>query len=115
VISQHLHAPVVPPRAKNAGIPPGLDRLIVGLLSKDPADRPSSAAEVLRILDSPQLLEAAVTEGLSVLERIERGRMIGREHELHQARVLWDSSRAREGYCSSAESPASAKRDWCAS
>jgi len=28
VISQHLHAPVVPPRAKNAQIPPALDALM---------------------------------------------------------------------------------------
>lgn len=33
-ISQHLHAPVVPPHAQNADTPPALDRLIVRLLSK---------------------------------------------------------------------------------
>ncbi|UCC76468.1 MAG: serine/threonine protein kinase, partial [Anaerolineales bacterium] len=44
VISQHLHAPVVPPRAKNEQIPPALDALILRLLAKEPHDRPASAA-----------------------------------------------------------------------
>jgi LuxR family maltose regulon positive regulatory protein len=51
VISQHLHAPVVPPSAHNAAVSPGLDALIVRLLSKRPEDRPASATEVRRALD----------------------------------------------------------------
>ncbi len=99
VISQHLHAPVVPPRAKNAGIPPALDRLIVHLLRKNPEDRPSSAAEVLRLLDSPELLgsEDLPAEEISVLERIERGRMVGRERELREARALWSQALSGRG------------------
>jgi serine/threonine protein kinase len=46
VISQHLHAPPVPPRAREEGIPPDLDALILRLLSKDPQARPANAAEV---------------------------------------------------------------------
>ena len=90
VISQHLHAPVVPPRAKDADIPPGLDRLIVQLMEKDPDDRPSSAAMVLKTLQEPSLLDATgEEEQLSTLDRIVRGRMIGREDEFKQARELW--------------------------
>jgi serine/threonine protein kinase len=48
VMSQHLHAPVVPPSTYNENIPTTLDRLIVQLLSKNPADRPESA-EAVRI------------------------------------------------------------------
>jgi ABC-type oligopeptide transport system substrate-binding subunit/ABC-type transporter Mla MlaB component len=97
VISQHLHAPVVPPRAKRPDIPPALDALIVRLLSKAPEDRPASAVEVLRMLQEPNILDrdAIPAEELSVLERIERGRMVGREQELREARSLW--SRALEG------------------
>jgi len=51
VISQHLHAPVVPPSTHNETIPPALDALIVRLLSKQPEDRPASAAKVQRALD----------------------------------------------------------------
>jgi hypothetical protein len=99
VISQHLHAPVVPPRAKNAEIPPALDALIVRLLSKAPTDRPASASEVLRMLEQPSILdqEAVPAEELSVLERIERGRIVGRERELQEARVLWIQARSGQG------------------
>jgi ABC-type oligopeptide transport system substrate-binding subunit len=92
VISQHLHAPVVPPRARNAQVPPALDTLIVRLLSKDPAGRPASAAEVRRALEQPGLLDtgAVPAQELSMLERIERGRLVGREWELQEARGLWN-------------------------
>ncbi|HNS53021.1 MAG TPA: protein kinase [Anaerolineae bacterium] len=46
VISQHIHAPVMPPRARRPEIPVDLDALIVQLLSKAPAERPGSASEV---------------------------------------------------------------------
>ncbi|MCP4543287.1 MAG: serine/threonine protein kinase [Chloroflexi bacterium] len=78
VITQHLRAPVVPPRAKNDQIPPALDALIVQLLSKDPVNRPNSASEVLQTLEQPGFLEKdnAHVEELSVLDRIVRGRLV---------------------------------------
>jgi ABC-type oligopeptide transport system substrate-binding subunit len=99
VISQHLHAPVVPPRAHNADIPPALDALIVRLLNKNPHDRPSSATEVLQILDAPDILDrgAAPSEELSVLERIRRGCLVGRGRELGEARVLWNRALSGQG------------------
>jgi tetratricopeptide (TPR) repeat protein len=99
VISQHLHAPAVPPRARDEGIPPALDALILRLLSKDPQDRPGSAAEVRRALEAPDILdrEATPARELSVLERIERGRLVAREGELAEVRALWRRARAGEG------------------
>jgi ABC-type oligopeptide transport system substrate-binding subunit/tetratricopeptide (TPR) repeat protein len=99
VISQHLHAPVFPPRGRNPKIPAALDALIVRLLSKDPGDRPFSASEVLQILEEPGILDkdAFPAEELSVLERIERGRMVGRERELQEARALWHKALAGQG------------------
>ncbi len=99
VISQHLHAPVVPPRAKNPKIPPALDNLILRMMSKEPGDRPASAAEVLGALAQPGILDRDIipAEELSVLERIERGRMVGRERELAQARTLWKKVVFSEG------------------
>jgi tetratricopeptide (TPR) repeat protein len=99
VISQHLHAPPVPPRARDGAIPPALDALILRLLSKDPQDRPASAAEVLRALDAPDILdrEATPARDLSVLERIERGRLVAREGELSAARAIWRVASAGEG------------------
>ncbi len=99
VISQHLHAPVVPPRAKNPDIPPALDTLIARLLSKAPEDRPASATEVIRLLEQPDILDmdAPPAEELSVLERIELGRMVGREHETREVRSLWGKALSGEG------------------
>jgi class 3 adenylate cyclase/tetratricopeptide (TPR) repeat protein len=50
IVSQHLHAPVIPPRDHNPAIPPALEALTLRLLSKDPADRPAAAREVLEAL-----------------------------------------------------------------
>jgi tetratricopeptide (TPR) repeat protein len=99
VISQHLHAPPVPPRARDGDIPPALDALILHLLSKDLQDRPASAAEVLVALNAPHILdrEATPTRELSVLERIERGRLVAREQELAEARAAWRKASAGEG------------------
>ncbi|MFM9371197.1 serine/threonine-protein kinase [Streptomyces sp. Da 82-17] len=52
VMTMHLdHAPV-PPRAHRPGIPAELDRIVLGLLAKDPAQRPASAEVVGRALES---------------------------------------------------------------
>jgi tetratricopeptide (TPR) repeat protein/predicted Ser/Thr protein kinase len=101
VLTQHLYAPVVPPRARNDSISPRLNQLIINLLEKDPEDRPASAAEVGRLLEGARKPEAAMEtppEGeLSVLERIARGRIIGRQAELLEVRSLWAKATADEG------------------
>ena len=95
VITQHLYAPVVPPSAKNPAVPPGLDRLIQSLMSKTADERPASAGEVLENLRSPALWESgAAGMEVPVLERIGRGRMVGREAELREARGLWARAQA---------------------
>ncbi len=96
VISQHLHAPVVPPRAHNEQIPPALDALIVRLLSKQPEDRPASAHEVLQALEQLDLAQAQVTVAteLPLLERIVRGRLVGREREMAEASAYWKRAAA---------------------
>jgi ABC-type oligopeptide transport system substrate-binding subunit len=94
VISQHLHAPVVPPRARVEQIPPALDALILKLMSKQPEDRPASAMEVLRALDRIAAGEPgpAPSAPASLLDRIVRGRLVGREKELAEALRQWDQA-----------------------
>jgi tRNA A-37 threonylcarbamoyl transferase component Bud32 len=91
VITQHLYAPVIAPRAKDPSVPPALDRLIVRLLSKSLDDRPASAREVLEVLSGPEVRQPATAddEDIPILERIGRGRIAGREQELQRARALW--------------------------
>jgi len=99
VISQHLHAPVVPPRAHNETIPLGLDRLIVKLLGKSPDDRPRSARSTLELLNKVDTTSTGSEEigALSLLDRINRGRLIGREAQLKEARELWTRAAAGNG------------------
>ena len=99
VISQHIHASVVPPRAKNPEIPPVRDSLIVQLMSKDPEDRPPSAHEVYEYLERDDLLdpEAQGEKEILFLDRIVRGRFVGREQELSEARALWSEAAAGDG------------------
>jgi eukaryotic-like serine/threonine-protein kinase len=50
LITQHLTQPPVPPRDLKPGIPEALNDLVLSLLSKEAANRPASATEVLAIL-----------------------------------------------------------------
>jgi WD40 repeat protein len=52
LVKQHLADRPRPPRELVPGIPARLERLVLGLLAKDPADRPGSASAVARELDA---------------------------------------------------------------
>lgn len=103
VISQHLHAPPVPPRSYNNNIPPLLDRLIMQLLQKNPEDRPASAAETKQIL--AQVLRAPIAAAAngevklppSPLEQLALGRLVGRDRELAEAKALWKQATLTPG------------------
>src|SRR5215203_1636596 len=100
VVSQHVHAPVVPPRVLRPDLPRGLETIIVRLLAKDPAQRFSSAAETrLALLDCLNGKEEVPSDeaapAVAILDALSRGRLVGRNSELAEARELWQ--RAREG------------------
>lgn len=56
LIKQHLHAPPPAPEGRWLDIPPALARLLVKLLSKDPAQRPSMEEVVTVLQDTRALL-----------------------------------------------------------
>jgi eukaryotic-like serine/threonine-protein kinase len=95
IISQHLHAPVVPPSTYNPQISRPLEALILKLMNKRREDRPTSAAEVGRVLEriarksTDLILSTAVVPELSPLDRLVRGRLVGRDRELADAKVVW--------------------------
>jgi tetratricopeptide (TPR) repeat protein len=93
VISQHLNAPVVPPSTYSEFIPPALEALILRLMNKDPDDRPESAAVVLealeRIYEEPQEYDSTILAGLSPLDRLTRGKLVGRQAEFAQIKSMW--------------------------
>jgi eukaryotic-like serine/threonine-protein kinase len=95
VLSQHLHAPLVPPRAHNPEIPFAIERIIQRLLEKNPEDRFESASEVGAALDVVRSGELQAWEKLEskpetgLLERIALGRMVARGDELRAIREIW--------------------------
>jgi hypothetical protein len=99
ILSQHLYAPVVPPRAKVAALPAAFNDLIVRLLAKEPEGRPDSAAEVLASLEGLEkgAAEEEVAPELSTLDRMVRGRMVGRERELDEAWRCWTQASGGRG------------------
>ena len=103
VVSQHVHAPVVPPRVLRPDLPRALEAVIVRLLAKDPAHRFSSAAETrLALLDSLTDPDGATpsdaASAVAILDALSRGRLVGRASELAEARELWQRARDGRGY-----------------
>lgn len=61
VLAAHIHAPVPAPSQHISGVPHWLDQLVIGLLAKDPDDRPQTASAVEQVLHegAAQLLDGA--------------------------------------------------------
>ena len=100
VVSQHIHAPVVPPRAIRSRIPTGLESIILKLLAKDPTKRFENAAQVLDSLDRamddvPVSKSSEGIAAVALLNALSRGRLVGRDEELAEAKELW--RRAQQG------------------
>jgi hypothetical protein len=101
IVSQHVHAPVVPPRVLRPDLPRALEGVILRLLEKSPAARFATANETAAALG--ESLAATGSAGdtdsvatVAILDALSRGRLVGRAAELAEARELW--RRAREGH-----------------
>lgn len=112
VLSQHIHAPVVPPSNYNSEIPSVIEELTLQLLEKEPEARPRSAGDVSDILEAiqtpPQTSSAVFQDTssisrhhsgqLALLDRMVRGRLIGREKELTELVSFWERAAGGEGH-----------------
>ncbi len=96
LISQHLHATPVPPSTYNPHIPLEIETLILKLLAKHPEDRPTSATEVRAKLEPVIQTTEIKPTGVAPLDRIVRGRLVGRERELSDALQLWHKAQLGE-------------------
>src|SRR6266536_5344979 len=103
-ISQHLHAPVVPPRVLRPDLPRTIETVILRLLAKDPAQRFATAAETATALrnalaESDEALEEESGSAVALLDALSRGRLVARSAELGEARELWRRAREGRGHC----------------
>jgi tetratricopeptide (TPR) repeat protein len=100
VVSQHVHAPVVPPRALRSDVPRALEAVILRLLAKDPSKRFATACETAVALRQSLITDDSAADqesagAVAILDALSRGRFVGRAAELAELRDLW--ARAREG------------------
>lgn len=103
-ISQHLHAPVVPPRVLRPDLPRPIETVILRLLAKDPAQRFATAAETASALrdafaGGPEEFEGDGGSAVAILDALSRGRLIARGTELAEARELWRRAQEGRGHC----------------
>ena len=105
VVSQHLHAPVVPAITYRPDLPPALDALILKLLAKRPEDRFAKAADVdtalaaVRSADLPAVKPAAAgNDSVRLLDQLARGRLVGRGAELAHLRDFWSRAERGQGH-----------------
>lgn len=98
VITQHLHAAPVAPSWHRAGIPPGLEALVLALLAKDPDARPANAHEVVDALRDlgrvPEALAPPQVVDVSAPIIPVSGRLVGRGDELAALRAALDDTLA---------------------
>ena len=90
IVTQHvLRAPDVP-SSHNPEIPAELDALILRLLQKDPAQRPTTATDVVGALGA---ITMQTTRGTATpLVALARDVFVGREQELDQLRSAFDAA-----------------------
>ena len=103
IVSQHVHASVVPPRVLRPDIPRALETVIVRLLAKDPAHRFANATETRAALveslkQQDDLTTSDTAPVVAILDALSRGRMVGRAAELAEARELWQRARESRGH-----------------
>jgi len=97
VISQHVNTPPVSPSWHNSDCPRPLEALIMRLLSKDPGQRPESAAEVIKVLgtidpDAPRSVDPA-----DIGTETSGGVFVGRQAEMDRLRAIFEETLSGRG------------------
>ena len=99
IIGQHINTPPVAPSWHNQSIPQTLDSLIMRLLSKDPAERPGSAADVRLALDAidPAGTAVAHDDEQGSLDSMAGGVFVGRHREMDQLKASFEETLSGHG------------------
>ncbi len=112
VISQHINAQAIPPSKVNASLPAQIESIILKLLAKEPDDRYRSAREVQAALtqaldqlrqppaqvDLASEGKGAAPTGVALLDRMVRGRLVGRQRDFAELRGFWNRAEQGEGH-----------------
>ncbi len=95
VIMQHIQQAPVPPTTRNPAIPEALENICLAMLSKNPAERPSSAEAVrealLRALESPLSQTIQMQAQSARADALLLSPLIGRETELETLAGLFET------------------------
>ena len=102
IIGQHINTPPVAPQWHNPDIPAQLDSLIMRLMSKNPSERPDSAADVLSALDAMDVtlrVDSAESDGSKggSLDSMAGGVFVGRHREVDQLKAALENSLSGRG------------------
>jgi hypothetical protein len=98
VISQHLNTAPVSPTWHNAAVTPPIEALVLRLLEKDPAARPTDAdavvSELRRLRADGQAAAPGVADAVPapVTPAASFGRFVGRADELSGLKALFDET-----------------------
>ena len=102
IIGQHINTPPVSPGWHNQSLPQTLDSLIMRLLSKNPAERPDSADDVVATLEAIDTGSEQVAGGhdgtdSASLESMAGGVFVGRHKEVDQLKAKFENSLSGRG------------------
>ncbi len=99
IIGQHLNAQPVAPSLHRPEISPAIDRLVLRLLAKSPDDRPQTAAEARRAIESAASAPAdePAAEPENPLSKLAGGVFVGRDAELDQMRTSLEDALGGQG------------------
>ncbi|MFT5433587.1 MAG: serine/threonine-protein kinase PknK, partial [Myxococcota bacterium] len=89
LLRAHLEHVPAAPSVVSPDLPGSLDGVLMGLLEKDPSDRPASAAEVLNSLGAAVGLQWAQETAETLKGYVTSGQLVGRKGPLADARLLW--------------------------
>jgi hypothetical protein len=99
IIGQHINTPPVALGWHNPALPQTLDSLIMRMLSKDPAERPESATELLQALEAIDPAEAAAAreEEQGSLDAMSGGVFVGRHRAMDALKSTFEETLGGHG------------------
>ncbi|PKB64098.1 MAG: hypothetical protein BZY80_04180 [SAR202 cluster bacterium Io17-Chloro-G2] len=104
IIGQHINTPPVAPTWHNSECPRAVEALILRMLSKDPAERPESASDVLAALEALDLQDVgagfkpAPTHGEEhSLDSLAGGVFVGRQQEMGDLKACLEDALSGRG------------------